>query len=321
MRFEDFVQTISNITLADPERDATIMKRLVKPKGSVDVVLDSDTYNEIDDQFALAYLIKSDYKLKLKAIYAAPFYNQKSSSPKEGMDLSFNEILRVLSLMKRDDLKPIVFKGSERYLASEKEAVFSEAANHLAKLAMNYTADSPLYVIAIGAITNIASALLLAPDIMERIVIIWLGGNALDWPHNAEFNLFQDVAASRIVFGCGVPLVQLPCMGVVSAFTTCGPELDYWLRGKNELCDYLVNIACKEAALDSGLPTWTRAIWDVAAVAWLLDGEFMLDRFEHSPIPEYDGFYAFDKTRHPIRYVYNINRDALIDNLFTTLTK
>ena len=38
----------------------------------MDVVLDTDTYNEIDDQYALAYLIKNDEKLKLKAIYAAP---------------------------------------------------------------------------------------------------------------------------------------------------------------------------------------------------------------------------------------------------------
>ena len=43
-----------------------------KPKGKVDVVIDTDTYNEIDDQFAVAYLIKSDEKLNLKAIYAAP---------------------------------------------------------------------------------------------------------------------------------------------------------------------------------------------------------------------------------------------------------
>lgn len=50
-----------------------LVRRLKKPKGKVDVVLDTDTYNEIDDQFALAYLIKSEDKLNLKAIYAAPF--------------------------------------------------------------------------------------------------------------------------------------------------------------------------------------------------------------------------------------------------------
>ena len=37
-----------------------LVSRLEKPKGKVDVILDTDTYNEIDDQFALAYLIKTD---------------------------------------------------------------------------------------------------------------------------------------------------------------------------------------------------------------------------------------------------------------------
>lgn len=66
---------------------------------------------------------------------------------------------------------------------------------------------------------------------------------------------------------------------------------------------------------------WSRAIWDVAAVAWLLDGDFMLDRIEYSPIPEYDHHYAFDKTRHIIRYVYSINRDKLFEHLFRTLAE
>ena len=38
---------------------AELLKRLEHPSGRVDVVLDTDTFNEIDDQFALAYLICS----------------------------------------------------------------------------------------------------------------------------------------------------------------------------------------------------------------------------------------------------------------------
>ena len=47
---------------------------LQRPTGKVDVVFDSDTYNEVDDQYALAYMVKSPDKLNIKAIYAAPFY-------------------------------------------------------------------------------------------------------------------------------------------------------------------------------------------------------------------------------------------------------
>lgn len=303
------------------EGNAALIRRLEKPSHPVDVVLDTDTYNEIDDQYALAFLIKSSYKLRLKAIYAAPFHNRKSSGPGNGMEKSYDEILQVLELMDRSDLAGIVHKGSEQFLSSETQPVDSVAARHLAALASGYTAETPLYVIAIGAITNVASALLLQPEIKDKMILIWLGGHALEWPDNREFNLFQDVAAARIVFGCGVPLVQLPCMGVVSGFATSGPELEHWLRGKNKLCDYLVDVTAKAAEEDKDGVCWTRVIWDVTAVAWLLDGDFMLDRLEHSPIPEYDDHYSFNKNRHLIRYVYHINRDALFELLFKTLAE
>jgi len=299
------------------------IKRLVKPNllngVKVDVILDTDTFNEIDDQFALAYLVKAG-KLNVKAIYAAPFLNSKSTSPKDGMEKSHEEILRVLSLMGREDISSNVYKGSGAFLSSETEPVHSPAAEHLVKTAMEYSAENPLYVVAIGAITNIASALLIKPEIKDRIVLVWLGGHAHNWHDTREFNMYQDVAAARIVFGCGIPLVQLPCMGVVSAFTIGGPELEHWLRGKNPLCDYLIDVTTKEALHDGGLPTWTRVIWDVTAVAWLM-GDFTLDKLVHTPIPEYSGMYSFPQAGHMMRYIYHIHRDKLVQDLFEVLAK
>ena len=84
--------------------DALFLKRLERPEDPVDVVLDTDTYNEIDDQFALAYLVKSADKLHLKAIYAAPFFNTKSSGPADGMEKSYQEIMNILTLMDEEEL-------------------------------------------------------------------------------------------------------------------------------------------------------------------------------------------------------------------------
>ena len=302
-------------------KNEAMVWRLKRPEGRVDVVLDTDTYNEIDDQFALAYLIRSDDKLNLKAIYAAPFHNSKSTGPEDGMEKSYQEIHNVLSLMDREDLKEKVYRGSASFMLDERTPVESDAARALVNLAMSYSEEKPLYVIAIGAITNISSALLMEPAIQEKIVLIWLGGNALEWPHNREFNLYQDVAAARIVFGCGVPMVVLPCMGVVSAFRTSGPELEHHLRGCNKFCNYLVDITTEEALACGGNTAWTRPIWDVTAVAWLLDPSFMYDRIEHSPIPEYDHHYARDNTRHFCKYVYYIDRDRLFADLFEKLAR
>jgi inosine-uridine nucleoside N-ribohydrolase len=296
-----------------------LLSRLQKPTGPVDVVLDTDTYNEIDDQFALALMVKSPEKLRVKGFYAAPFFNNNSTGPADGMEKSYNEILNLLSLMKREDLKSLAARGSKSFLPSETEPVDSPAARALADLALRYSPEKPLYVVAIGAITNVASSLLMEPGISDRVVIVWLGGHGRHWPDTKEFNMAQDVAAARVVFNSGAALVQLPCMGVVSSLTVGGPELEYWLRGKNELCDYLVDHTTKSAIRDGGLPNWTRVIWDIAAVAWLLDGDLMLDRLETIPIPQYDHHYSFDPNRHVYRYVYHINRDKLFNLLYKRL--
>ena len=69
------------------------------PKGPVDVILDTDAYNEIDDQFAIAYLLRSKEKLNVKALYAAPFYNSRSCGAEDGMEKSYQEIHKLLNFL------------------------------------------------------------------------------------------------------------------------------------------------------------------------------------------------------------------------------
>ncbi len=295
------------------------LKMLECPDHPVDMVLDTDAYNEIDDQFAISYALRAKEKLNVKALFAAPFFNEKSSGPADGMEKSFQEISRLLRLA---ECSVPVFRGSDRYLPDEKTPVPSPAAEHLCLLARQYSPERPLYVVSIGAITNIASALLLRPEIADRMVIVWLGGNALHWPDNREFNCMQDVAAARVVFSSGAPLVLLPCMGTVSAFTTTGPELRYWLAGRNALCDYLVSNTVEEAEKYAKEQVWSRVIWDVTAVGWLLNdsGCFMLDSVVPTPIPEYDHRYTLLPDRPPCRMVFHIHRDSLFRDLFARLT-
>ena len=300
-------------------------KNLTPPKGKIDVILDTDAYNEIDDQFAICYMLAHAEKFNIKGFCAAPFLNGRSVSAKDGMEKSYREILHLLTLAHRDDLSVITYLGSESYLGDEKTAVSSPAASFMAEISKNYSPENPLYIVAIGAITNVASAILHNPDMCENCVVIWLSGHALNFPYGAgEFNMKQDICAARVLFNCGIPLVQLPCMGIVDHFSTSKYELEHWLKGKNVLCDYLYENTVKEADSYAYQKPWTRVIWDVTAVAWLLNDNniFMDDTLVASPVPEYDFQYAtpsFASNRHFIKYVYNIKRDALFDDLFTRL--
>lgn len=294
------------------------VKNLQVPQGKIDVVLDTDAYNEIDDQYAIAYLLRSKEKLNTKAIYAAPFSRAGSGTPQDGMEKSYNEILNLLSLM--DETVP-VFKGSTDYLIDEKTPQLSPVAYDLAQRANDYSPEKPLYVVAIGAITNVASAILLNPKMIENTVVVWLGGHAYHFGNSVEFNMKQDVAAARVVFSSGVPLVQLPCRGVVSEFTLSKPDLNSWLVGKNKLTDYLAKITIEHVESYDKNPYWSKVIWDVTAVAWLLndDNKFMKSRLVTTPLPSYDGQYTIHPNNHLLNYVYYINKGNLMQDLITKL--
>ena len=301
--------------------DAAMISSLTWPEGPIDVVMDTDTFNEIDDQFALSYLVRSEDKCTIRGIYAAPFFNENSVSPKDGMEKSYEEILKILTLLGREDLKQIVRKGAPEYLPADDVPVESEAVRHLIALSASYTREQPLYVIGTAVITDIASAILLDPTITQRIVVVWLGGHARHWPDAAEFNMFQDITGARVVFGSGVPLVQLPCMGVVSSLTVSEPELEAQLRGKNALCDYLCDVTEAAARRSGAGSAWTRIIWDVSAVAWLIDPSFEESRIVRAPLMEDDGHYAWDDRMPFMRYVYYVYRDRIFEDMFRKLTR
>ena len=299
---------------------AAILKNLLPPKGAVDIVLDTDAANDIDDQFAIAYIMKSRNKINLKAIYAAPFFapliNEKSASAADGMEKSYDEIMKVLSLM--GEYAP-AYKGAVEFLPSIDMPIVSSASSHLADFAMSYSIENPLYVVSIASLTNIASAILQCPDIAERIVVLWLGGHARHWPDTREFNLMQDILAARIVYESGCGIVQFPCHGILSNLTVSEPELRHWLEGHSSICDYLVYNTIDEARKYAEGRPWSRPIWDIAPAAWLIDPSFFFSSIEKKPTILSEGYYAYRENPHFMRYIYYAHRDQIIYNLFEVL--
>jgi purine nucleosidase len=291
-----------------PERRQQL---LAPPEGPVAAVLDTDTYNEIDDQFALVYALLSP-NVQLEAVYAAPFFNARSSGPGDGMQKSYEEILRVMDRLGLGDAKA-VFKGSTRYLPASKEPVSSPAAEDLIAKALA-PREGPLYVLTIGCITNVASALLLEPQIVDRIVIVWLGGQPYYWTDTKEFNLRQDVPAAQVVFDSGVPMVQIPCKNVSEHLRTTMPELEAYVKGKGAIGDYLCGIFGEYQRYTYA---YSKVIWDISSVAYLNNPEWVPTELRPSPILRDDITWApEDPQRHPIRVAFDIQRDAIFGDLF-----
>ena len=226
------------------------------------------------------------------------------------MQKSYEEILR---LLERLDVSPdgFVHKGSTQFLTGPESAVRSDAARDL--VARAHQSEAPLYVVAIGAITNVASALILDPSIVEKIVVVWLGGQPYHWPSAREFNLQQDLHASRLIFDCGVPLIQVPCQAVASHLMTTVPELEALVAGRGAIGDYLVEIFKDYSDTHYA---WSKVIWDISAPGWLLDASWVPSELVHSPILTDQYTYSIDRRRHLVRVATGVQRDAIFRDLF-----
>lgn len=294
-----------------------LLTRLEPPTGPIDLVLDTDTYNEIDDQFALVYAAIATDKIRLRAVHAAPFSNRRSSGPEDGMEKSYEEILRVLSRldMPHDQL---VFRGSTRFLTETKDPVPSESVENLCRLADEMPAGQPLYVAAIGAITNVASALLIRPDLADKLVVVWLGGHPLSWSNNHEFNFMQDPYSVQAVVDSGVPFIQIPCVNVAEHIRTTAAEMEVLFKGKGAIGDYLYDIYLEYV---QNIPGVSKVIWDISAIAWLLDGESFQSVTVSAPQLQTDGPLSWIETegRHFIRSCTRLNRDRIFRDMVERL--
>ena len=299
------------MTLSPAER----LKLLTPPTGRVRAVLDTDTYNEIDDQFALVQALLSPERIDLQAIYAAPFFNDRSTGPGHGMELSYGEIIELLDRLGVSS-GGLVHRGVTDYVGPAKRALPAAAVDDLIDRARAGSIDDPLYVIAIGAISNVASALLKAPDIIDRTVVVWLGGHALEWRNQAEFNLRQDVGGVQVLFDSGVPLVLVPCMGVTSHLTSTVAEIERYVEPCGEIGRFLA-MRFKEYSDDH--LGWAKEIWDMAAVGWLLDPEWAPSVLVPTPIVTELKTYSFDASRHSMCYVTQIRRNPILRDFFIKL--
>ncbi len=279
------------------------------------MILDTDTYNEIDDQFALIYSLLAPEKIELRGVTAAPFLNERSVSPGDGMWKSHGEIRRILELMDREEVR--VEPGSETFLADRRTPVPSAAAEFIIEESHRMSAEGrKLYIGAIAALTNVGSALLLDPTLRERIEVVWLGGHDYTYPDNREFNLREDVAAAQILFSCRVPLIHIPCRNVASALSTTSPELAKELSGAGAAGDYL------QAIFDDYLLEHNcadKVIWDIAVPGYFAIPEATEWNRIPAPVLNSDRSWFLPESGHEITVARKMNPSMVFGDLFRRL--
>ena len=226
--------------------------------------------------------------------------------------------------------------------------MYSEAVEDLIERALK--SDDTLYVVSIGACTNVVSALMAEPELLEHIVVVWLGGQPINFKHGYEFNMGQDIRAAQYLFNCGVPLIWMPSMNVASLLSFSDDEARCKLKGKSKIGTYLTDIMlqqfpdlnkavnrCRmhrtlqlkgredqsETYLEQFSTThvaWSRTVWDISTIAFLKNPGWVQSTLESAPVLLDDCTYGSNmEKRHLIRVANYCQRDLIFGDLISCL--
>lgn len=282
-----------------------------KEVEKINVILDTDTYNEADDQFALSYLLKSQDRFNIEAITIAPYSHDNDLSIQEGQEKSYQEVLKICNWLNFDTTNK-VFKGSIDYIQDGYDKT-NDAVQKIIEIAMK---NEKTYILAIGAITNVAMAIIKEPKIIDKIEVVWLGGHSILNKDNREYNFRQDVQSVRIVFDSKVKLTVIPCKNVASDLKTTIYEVEHYLKNKSELGNYLCDRFYNDGK--HGIQT-RRVIWDISVIAYLINKNWFETTEISCPNINEDTSYELTQNKHLITMVNYLDSNKIYEDLFEKL--
>ena len=280
----------------------------IPDKGKkIRVIIDADAKNEIDDQWALTLALLSNERFEIVGFVASNFDNPHDAP--SGIEKSFQEIKLVLQKMGFED-KYQVYRGSHpmRYKYEPSE---SEGVDFIIEKAMESSKTDPIWVVALGSATNLASAYLKNPQIQDRVVFFWHGRTK--WPEKCwNFNVFGDRLAAITLFHAPIPLVLFD----TGTYLTCSMEeskAKVWPYG--EIGKYLHEYRyTKPWYMQSD-----KGFFDLGDIAALADPDIAYWQEVSCPEVDPDLSYKFKGTKGKILRCYHIDRDGAFQLLYDKL--
>lgn len=281
------------------------------------VIIDSDTACEMDDQYAIAYSFACK-SFEILSLNAAPCGVTVMGKDFDiGIVQNYNEILRVCEKCGMTGKYP-TYMGSDNSITDTKGPIDSPAARNIIKTALE--ADEMIYIFALGAATNISSAIMMEPAIKDKICVVFLAGHSIEYGRIDEYNWRQDIGASEFLFNCGVKMVILPARGGTAEMLFRLPMIRKYLTGDSVACKFFreefpaefAGNAAKEPDGEFMGDHWVRHISDIAAPALFEIPEHF--DLEIIPTPRWDEEYKYiiDETRHPMIMMNKLDPDPIM---------
>lgn len=278
------------------------------------VIVDTDADCEADDPFAIAHALLTP-KFLVKAVCAEHF-NEAGS-----MERSLQTASTVVRLLH----SPVrVFEGSRvplKKLVLSSDADLSPASRAIVDEALRVDSH-PLFILCLGAVTNVAAAIALHPEITERMTVIWIGSQL---PKNGEeeireFNSGNDVDGANLVLGSGVDLWLVPYQ-VYRTMNVSIAELQFKLAQAGDIGDFLfrnlVDYNNGEFASWTSGESWS--LGDSPAVGLALKHDCGVFHYAPAPLVKPDSSTVFVPTRPMIRIYDSVDSRFVLGDLFAKL--
>ena len=175
------------------------------------VILSTDVGNEIDDQWAIAYLLTDAEDFEVLGIVSAQAPTLPSPSAHYSYRVLVDEVENHLNMVEH----PPLLEGSSFPLKDTKTPQRGEGADFIVNASKGFSNRRRLTVLTIGAATDVASAILEDRSITERIRVVAMGFKS--WSEGGdEFNIENDPKAWQVILSSDVP-VTVGCADVCRA--------------------------------------------------------------------------------------------------------
>lgn len=172
----------------------------VKASGSTPVILSTDIGNEIDDQWAVAYMLtNADFDVLGIVSAHAP------SLPDPSAHTSYLILKDEVEVRLCMSAHPPLFEGASVALDNASTPLMNDGVRFIIDSSKSFSSDHRLTVLAIGAATDVASAIIEDPGIVDRIRIVAMAFTNLEQAN--EYNVANDVVAWQVLLNSHVPIV------------------------------------------------------------------------------------------------------------------
>lgn len=287
-----------------------IVPQLPPKDQKLRLMIDTDFANEVDDLYAVALALATPERFSIEGFIATHFNN--SCPGPESIGKSY--------ALLGEFLETAGFGGKYRVARSAPPIAYygypseGDGVDLIIEQAHAGSETDPLWVVGLGASTNLASAILKDPTILPKVRYVFHARSNYEWPERSvQFNVKGDIHAARTLLKKWVPLVwfdtgtDLKCsMELGEKYIASAGAMGRFIHEYRKQYDWM--------SIDKGF-------FDMGDIVWMIDPDLCKSETVYAPTMDESMFFDQKQANGKMLRVYEIDNDASWNLLFKNLAE